>query len=336
MNSAMSSYAGLLQQAFFIGSLVVILTSIFTALGYTRFRMRIGRLEPHAQARILLFLCMLPLLTAFVVIGSALLPSVLQLLGLESDHCLGHEEHQHFCLIHRPEFVASVPLNLVAGLFPVLLASIVSRVLADIAASRRFRAFLGDLPLVQSDGPVRILESSVPMAFTCGVIRPNAYFSTALLQSLTPEEIALLTSHELAHLQRGDNLLWLLARSFSLAHLPVVRRELLDRFLLSSEQACDQLSAGSGTGRFLMAELLVKVERLYRSRFRSVSPLTLNLVEARRNTVPARVQALMQPAPAGVASRVLPLVVFAVFIILLGGHDPLHGALEHAMSLLGG
>ena len=84
----MTSYLGLVQQGLFFGFLITAITALVLRITFPFFNPILKRQHPATRANNLLLIIVLPILLAFTVISLALLPSVLQLLGLSSDHYL--------------------------------------------------------------------------------------------------------------------------------------------------------------------------------------------------------------------------------------------------------
>lgn len=328
----MKEYAGLVQQALFFGSAIVVLTVLTTAVWYPMLHSRLRVLNAQTRASILLALCCLPIVATSIVLIAALLPSLLQLFGIENDHCLGHtEEHRHFCLIHRPSLLDSQPLDLLALAFLSLIVLLGARLVVDVVRTRRFRNMLKGYRVISAEGVVRVLDTALPLAFSSGIVRPRIFLSTGLLQSLSAEERELLIAHEQAHLARHDSLRLLLARALSLTHLPWVRKSVLAELQLASEQACDEAAARQADAPCKMAELLLKIEGLYQRHFPQ-APLVLNLLGDNRSMLPARIEALLSPA-AGQLPRAVLFTLVLAGVLAISAHDLLHDWLEHALHL---
>lgn len=331
----MNGYAGLLQQGMLIGALIVFLSSVAVSYIYPMAKPRLEQYTPATQAIMTLWACLFPLLAMCAVIFAALLPSLLHLLGLENDHCLGHEAHPHFCLIHRPSLLDSEPVNLIVAVFCLLMSLVILRLLMDIWNSHRFLSRLKQYPC-RTNGSERILETSLPLAFACGLIQPKIYLSTGLLEKLTSSEKKMLLTHERAHLQRRDNLKWILARAFAVVHLPGTRKALLQHLQLASEAACDQKALSSQRQRADMASLLLKIENLFRTAFRISEPAILQMLGGHGSTLPARIRTLLSPPSLELPRKTLAITLVLSVLALATGHDLLHSGLEDALSFLHG
>jgi hypothetical protein len=125
----MADYFGLIQQGCFFGLIIVLATATTSAVAYPLLKTTLLKFNAQTQAILVSWFCFLPLGVTAIVLLSALLPSILQLWGLSSDHCLGHVEgHLHFCLVHLPPLLASWSLSLLAATFIALMGSMVAEV----------------------------------------------------------------------------------------------------------------------------------------------------------------------------------------------------------------
>ena len=111
-------------------------------------------------------------------------------------------------------------------------------------------------------GKVRVLESarvSVPMVI--GWLRPVILIPPSALMGLTPKQLELIISHELAHIQRFDhlaNLLQVVAETLLFYH-PVVRL-VSARIRLERENCCDDMVVGRTGDSLTYARALTEVE----------------------------------------------------------------------------
>ena len=222
---------------------------------------------------------------------------------------------------------------MLAIIFLGLAGIIAVRFVTDLFRTRAFRNLLAQYDVADSDGPLQILSADMPFAFSSGIIRPRIFLSTGLLSSLSEEEKRVIVAHERAHLERRDSLRLLLARALSLAHIPFTRRLMLAHLQLATEQACDAIAAQQTRDASLVAELLLKIERLYKYHFLSQAPLAFSLLGENGNTLPQRIQALLASSVVARSSWAPALVFLCVTLVLMVGHDLLHDRLEHVFNL---
>jgi len=86
---------------------------------------------------------------------------------------------------------------------------------------------------------VYIIESSIPTAFTGGLLKPSCFVSTGLIEQLSSDDLEIIIQHELAHLHYSDPLKKWLFSFFSAYFTPNVRKSLSAMMSLSMEQAAD-------------------------------------------------------------------------------------------------
>jgi beta-lactamase regulating signal transducer with metallopeptidase domain len=161
------------------------------------------------------------------------------------------------CLHHLPARGPGIVGALGLTTFAAVVGAALVRALRSASLAiglRRTRSF-------ELASGVGIIESSRPFAFTGGWFRPSVLVSTALVERLTPSQIAIVVAHERAHAERRDALAVTAARVLALAHLPFVRRQILADLTLACEQACDEAAARECGDRVLVAETIVAAER---------------------------------------------------------------------------
>ena len=195
----------------------------------------------------------MPLLAVFTLLLLALAKSQ----GWIYHHCETHlAHHPHFCLEHLPNFARHLSSSL-SGMFIVVCA-------VGLLAVRA-------MPLLQLQAKSRIFQRLVPgkylrntlsderpLAFTLGGRKPSIFISKGLRNLLTPKEMRIVVSHEVAHIRHKDvskNLLFELLLSFHvLPHL------LRSSWYLTSELRADRCVA-QRFGRLDVADLLLKLGR---------------------------------------------------------------------------
>lgn len=338
----MNSYIGLIQQGLFFAFFITLIIAFFSRLLFPTLTRRLITLEPATQSTILLLWSCLPFLAAFGVLFLALLPSILQITGLSSDHCLGHlEGHIHFCLIHRPAPVEYWLVWAPGLLFVALLIVTSLNMIVDIWETIRFKRNLdqylpGDSNQKSSD-PDQILvtlNTETPLALTCGLLKQKIFISKGLVDRLTDEEQLMLLAHENAHVERNDAIKKLMARSLSFAHFPAVRKSLLSQLNLACEQACDLASSMVSKDPGKVAELLLKVERIYQKHLFIASPLTSGVLDYSAGSLSERVTSLLECNQYRAVNKAVFVMVFAISMTLIFSHDIVHDVLEHFMFLI--
>ena len=332
-----TSYLGLIQQGLFFGFLITAITALVLRITFPFFNPILKRQHPATRANNLLLIIILPILMAFTVISLALFPSVLQLLGLGSDHCLGHiEGHIHFCLIHRPAPIESWLVWMPGLFFLLLLLSTAFGIARDIWASIQFQKTLENYIDIPNVHGFVLLDAQTPLALTCGLFKQTPYISSALLNRLSDEERGILLAHEHAHGRRKDALKKLIVRNFIQAHLPVFRGKLMSRFNLACEQACDLAAVDKNRSPNKVAGLLLKIEKIYGQHLILPDALAANILSPAESDLPERVYALLNGTQNKQQSKTLLILLVIAASLLFLEHDLIHDVLEHAMFLIAG
>ena len=285
-------------------------------------------MHPELRARIVWLAAAAPSALPALLVALCFVPGLLAAAGLGTDHCARHPEHLHLCLTHASAHLTRAGIALLA-LFGALLVAVVVPELRRLARTRRW---LARLPRrMQRPAPdVEVFESAEPFAFAAGLRRPRVLLAASLVEGLPEQQLAAVVEHERAHARRRDPLARLAARVLSFAHLPGVRRALLQELAIASEQACDA-EAGRRIGdRLAVAEAILAVERI----LSASAPARTGIAGFEGNSVAARVRALVAaepPAPKRAAYRIAAAVALGVGLAV---SDPLHHATEHFLALV--
>jgi hypothetical protein len=304
-------------------------TSLLLGVAWPPLRRRFRHWHPEARARMALATAIAPTIVPIVLIGLCLVPGVLVLLGLHTDHCVQHPGHPHLCLVHPTAMLTASSALLLALSLTLLCAAGLRVALVAAKAHRSLRTLRSAAPRYVAPG-VRRVESERPFSLTAGLGRSEIYLSSALADALAPAHLDAVIEHEQAHARRRDGLRMLAARVLSWLHLPPVRRSILAELELATERACDE-EAGSRLGdRLVVAEALVAAERLLASTStRSPDPL----LAFGGSSVPARVHGLLaEPVARRGRGGWWTAGGLGVACLLLA--DPLHHATEHLLGLL--
>ncbi len=177
-------------------------------------------------------------------------------------------------------------------------------------------------PVLTASGGI---GKEAPPFAVAGIVRPAVFMSPAAAAALSAAELESVIRHEMAHVQRRDNLKRLLFRACVFPFMQGVEHAWAD----ATEAAADD-AAVSSTGEALdLAAALVKLSRLVSSNPAHApagpgnSELTMALLHA-GTTVPDRVERLVAwtaPLPAPVRPRksyISALVAAGLFALLYG------------------
>lgn len=157
------------------------------------------RCSPARRADSLVLAGALPMAVSVGLSIALVVPTALDILGVQPDHCHAHDHGLHLCGVHGD---AHAPLLVMgAVLFPLF----ASRGLS--LAARLWRASQDVLALeVLGKRSGRLVEvpGEVPLCHATGVIRPRVLLSAGLRARLGAPAIAAALAHEHAHLRRRD------------------------------------------------------------------------------------------------------------------------------------
>lgn len=141
----------------------------------------------------------LPLLAVMTLLFLAFAKSQ----GWVHHHCETHlAHHPHFCLEHLPTFALHLSSSL-SGMFIVMcgfcLIALRSVPIWQLQAkSRTFQR------LVQGKSLRNTLDEERPLAFALGGWKPSIFISKGLRKLLSPKEMRIVVSHEVAHVRYKD------------------------------------------------------------------------------------------------------------------------------------
>jgi hypothetical protein len=142
---------------------------------------------------------------------------------------------------------------------------------------------------------VDVVESPYPFSFATAVAGGRVVLSSALCAGTSPEILAIVLRHERAHLTQRHPQLRLIGALLSVAHLPAVRRRLMEDLALACEEVCDELSVGDDRDRAAVATALLGVARRYRGR---PLPSALPMMAFHGSHLQDRVESLLATYPA--------------------------------------
>jgi hypothetical protein len=307
----------------------VAVTSMAVASLWPWLGRRTAAAAPAHRERVAWLAAASPLVLPAAGVLLCLLPGLLALAGVGTDHCTRHADHPHLCLVHATlAFTPSLGLAAAFVLGAVALGT-TWRARALARAARRVASLRRAPGADLGAGRVGI-ASPRPFAVTAGAWRPRILVSTRLLDALSPLHVEVVLAHERAHVRRRDPLRHALAALLSFPLPPSVRRDVLVTLELAAERACDESAARDLGDRLLVAEALLAVERLAGSASTGAPDAAVGFAGS---TVDARVRGLLGPAPAateGLAGR----VALASLVLAIVAADPMHHAVEHLLQAL--
>lgn len=155
------------------------------------------------------------------------------------------------------------------------------------------------------------IDSTAPVAFTLGWLKPRIFISAGMQAVCSTDEIDCILHHERAHLGRHDNIRLLLARLFT-APLPGSwSYPAMDDLKLCCEKACD-----------LSASALIRVARIQQASSPSASLAFVG------NKTEQRILALLDEPQSAMANQFVFITVSVTLLFILTAINPLHRAIE--------
>ncbi len=301
-------------------------TSATVSLSWRLLRRRVAAWHPTDRESLLWLLTTAPSAIPTALSLVLLAPGIAGLAFPAFDHCTSHPHHPHLCLAHPS---AALPASLTC----LLLVGAVALSLAARAAHRTWRELrevsaLWRLARQAPGSLAAVIDSGIPFALTVGLTRRHTLVSSALVDAIDADQLAIVLAHEAEHARRRDPLRQVLARWLSVPLWPSLRRALLRELELSAEQACDEAAARGDGNRLAVAETILKIERL---RAAVVGSERLAGASIAGSAVPQRVAALLHETP----PRRFRSWVWGSAALALGlalGARPFHHESEHLIA----
>ncbi|MFB6262742.1 MAG: M48 family metalloprotease [Bradymonadaceae bacterium] len=289
----------------------------------------ITALPPGRRTRRLAAVTALPLVGAALLLGTALLPSVLDAAGLITDHCHIHPNHHfHLCLVHASHIHASSTGWLALGIAALAVGSRLVGTLRTHARVRRRLRELLSLARPSEDDRFAVVDSERLFAATAGLFDPRVFVSRGLRDRLEGASLEMVTAHEHAHAHHSHGLAKLALAAIGSLHLPGVARDLRREFDLACEQIADREAAESVGDPVAVAETLIRVERL-----RTAPPVAPERSSFGASDIERRVESLLESNESS-RRRSFPLLALAGCsgLAMLANHQWIHHALETVLS----
>lgn len=289
--------------------------------------------EPRARHRAIAMLAALPVASAVGLLFAASLPSLLALVAPALDHCPVHDDgHAHLCFVHLPK--VGIHIGLLLSLVFLVSYGALRAVFAaaSVLYAVRVVAALAKTGEQRHDLDVTIVETSQPVCFAAGLLRPRVLLSRGLFDALSPEERAVVLAHERAHVRRRDALVGSIVRALAVVHLPWVGRWLVHELEVAAEQACDEEAARLVTDRVSVAATILTVERA--AQHAAARELDTVAVAFGARAVERRVEALLgEPMPPR-SLRPVAISLGIVLVSVLVLADELHHLTESVLSVI--
>ncbi|MBT4836362.1 MAG: M56 family metallopeptidase [Methylococcales bacterium] len=214
-------------------------------------------------------------------------------------------------------------------LFSIMIVSVLGKKITLVYRSSQQLSVLQSLSIKQKDGSY-LIESNVINAFTCGLLKPVCYLTSALKAGLNKEELSMVQIHENAHIKSYDPIKKLLFQLLSSFYPVYIRKTLLVKFSIVMEQMADRQVVLSGYDNHQVASTLVKVARGNLSQ-NKLSPLIA--VNFYADALEARVRYLMSDQGERKNSHFIILSSLTCLLLLsVFSVDSLYHLIEHILN----
>jgi Zn-dependent protease with chaperone function len=285
---------------------------------------------PAGRHRALVLLAAAPVTLGLTALLSLMLPSLLERISSEYNHCLLHAEHSHFCLVHPSDHVGQwTGWLLITAAFGWLGTRLLQQAQGLRRASQIVRQ-LSRCAAYDATRAVWTLPSDEPVCVCIGLLHPRLMISRGLLAKTSPDELAIMSAHEEAHARRKDSLVRVVVRATSLLLFPAHRAQLLSTLELAAERACDEQAVLRTGDRLRVAETILRVEReLSAAQALAPSPLIAGFGSS---LVRERVEAMLEPPREASACKLLTGILLAVIVVVLSAYDRLHHTSEALLA----
>lgn len=237
------------------------LTALFSTLIYRVVGHKLTSLPCQIRSKILTLWLLSPIFIAVALSLSGVLFSWMESHEMATEHCISHNNSMaHLCwfdpIVHISDYLWMGGISLMALV-------IIFNAYKGIKLMLKHRHFQNTLRTVseQQENNVFRIASEHFFVFSSGLLSPQAFISSQLLEQLSTKELEVVLAHEQAHCQRRDVLRRLLLGFAGFFHLPETRQHLLNDLELAHEQICDNAAVQKVANRLLVAETIIKVAR---------------------------------------------------------------------------
>ena len=258
--------------AFSVFVIVYSALSVAVCLAWRKFSLYAQKSPARRAADLLLAFRMLPLAAGVAVTVTFTVPSFLLLEPRAID---------------EPVSAVTLGLSLCGALLVSFGAG--NAAVAAWKSSRTVAGWIGGAERVESSAPVPVLRIArkLPAMTAAGILRPKVLLSGAAEFVLTVNELQSALRHEMAHVQRRDNLKKLLLRCVAFPGMAGLEAAWLE----ATEMAADDAAVSSAGEALDLAAALIKVSRLGSPE--SQAELTAALVHSPVSAMNARVKRLI-------------------------------------------
>lgn len=248
--------SGVLAVLFFASLAALFSTLLYRVVGH-----KLTSLPCQIRSKILTVWILSPVFLAVALSLSGVVFSWIESHEMATEHCISHNNSMaHLCwfepVVHISDYLWIGGMSLMA----LVIVFNAYKGINLLLKQWRFQSILRTVSEQQENNVFRIASEHF-LVFSSGLLSPQVFISSQLLEQLSAEEIDVVLAHEQAHCQRRDVLRRLLLSFAGLFHLPATRQYLLNDLELAHEQICDNAAVQKVANRLLVAETIIKVAR---------------------------------------------------------------------------
>ncbi len=326
---------------------VLLMVSWLTSAGLALGIGKLARLGPAVERKAATLAAVLPVVLGIAVVATLVVESIIGV-----DHCDTHGHHAHLCLVHGAAWAERRwAVVLIAGGSALLLwrgVALASSLWRGARMTRQLTSPLvgGAAPVGSGATPVgsgagedgvgdmlRVVPSERPFCFVAGMRRPRIFASTAARRALGDEEWRAMLAHEREHITHRDLLHRLGLELLLLLAAPFAASKVRAHWDSATERLRDHDAADRATPEAVASALLCMAKATLQLR---ASGQAAFMPQA-QSELSQRITSLLDRAPRGdgEARRVARFALLAVgglALLTIAHADPLHHALE---TLLG-
>lgn len=212
--------------------LLSIVLSWASAALYPYFSQQLKGFRPEQTTRSTFIFSVLAPITAGL--STLILASPQLAFPLVASHCHNESCEPHTLHIEMSSMLSSSSLALGAAAIIVLSLSIIWQ----LRGNHRHERMLQQLSEADSLG-YRWFESSKPIARCIGLFKPQVYFSSGLLKTMSTEQRKIILAQYLARAARHENLSYWILKWATIAWPQKIKQRVRQEFLQRSASSCD-------------------------------------------------------------------------------------------------
>ena len=276
---------------------ITLILSWLLAAGYPLFRRGFAHIKAKHGVVLTLIYSLLAHASATIALIVLTLPSLA--FSFVSDHCHGANCTPHTLHTSTDSIEGMTALAIAIA----VIAGVSISMLIQVFSSRRRLLTLSQLSEPGSDA-YRVVQSAKHIAWCAGLLKPQVYLSSALINSVTSEQLRIILAHELTHAIRKDNLRKWILHWATITWPKRIKQRIRQALSDYSEQICDLEAAKIHNGESALNTVISTLDTCYDSKEHHLN--------SQRNQLKQRISALEHEVNLSKANH--PYTLFSVVI----------------------